>query len=122
MSDDKFITVPVRVPADLEVVHESPTVRWMHLPGDKFIALFYCNPQDQHWVAQVGQQIAAAIEARKPQPPKFGPGDIVEWVDSVGTQRVGIIKEPAEPLVYWLTDGITRVHEDCLKLVRRAEK
>ena len=118
--DDKFITVPVRVPADLIVERKG---WWLHLHHDDHCwSAWNRDEYATTWEAQIALDIAAAVEARKPKPPKFGPGDIVEWVDSVGTQRVGIIKESAEPLVYWLTDGITRVHEDCLKLVRRAEK
>ena len=112
MSD--MIEVTVRVPADLEVLNDGE----MYLTSGGVSAWY--GPNGIGWKVNVWQQIAAAVEARKPKPPKFQVGDVVEWdggscagVISSGRERPGGYNINGEE--YWM-------YEADLKLVRRAEK
>lgn len=120
------ITIPVEVPADLEVIRKPDGFSdgWTQiLHGTE--SVLYCEERNYKFHRSVWQQIAAAIEARKPRPPKFGVGDVVEWSDPHNGPMAGFIDK------WWATDGLYeyRLHgyrpyfcEADLTLVRRAAK
>jgi len=115
MSD---IEVTVRVPGDLEVLSDDfPSPR---LTDGRHG--FVIESGKDTWHDRVFQQIAAAIEARKPRPPKFQVGDVVEWSDG-DTDLAGVITSERSVVDgrYYVNLRHT-ISEDRLTLVRRAAK
>ena len=115
------IEVTVRVPADLEVVKSHSGYK---LFGPGGYGLWYAD-NSESWTCALGQQIAAAVEARKPKPPPlFGVGDVVEWTIPNGHTCIGIINGvDAERGSYTLNGyDYSAKLVDSYKLVRRAEK
>ena len=125
MSD--FIEVPVRVPADLEVRTTDQGLCSIGLPSTRSFFTKTMLPTD--WHNSVLQQIAAAVEARKPKPPLFQVGDVVEWEqyldDATTRPRAGLVTWVGERdgvTVYKVNDLPNLLGEFMFKLVRRAEK
>ena len=119
------IEVTVRVPADLEVVKSHSGYK---LFGPGGYGLWYAD-NSESWTCALGQQIAAAVEARKPKPPKFQVGDVVEWqwpsAENGLESFAGVVCRVGEcpfGFLYWIRGMVNQVKEADLKLVRRAEK
>lgn len=115
------IEVTVRVPGDLTIKRDSTRPGWvMVIDGDNNGVSSFS--ETRLWYNDVLQQIAAAIEARRPKPPKFQVGDVVEWRDG-DTELAGVITSERNAVEgrYYVNLRHT-ISEDRLTLVRRAAK
>lgn len=114
------IRIEVEVPADLEVLPGAVSAEGKLYHGG---ASLWFRRDSNQWSHVVMQQIAAAVEARKPRPPKFAVGDVVEWSEA-DANLAGVVSEVLSDGAYLVNDGGRYVRELCpsLKLVRRASK
>ena len=120
------IRIEVEVPEELEVGPSdiNPRLNKVGVPG-----CYWHFPTTQEgvvhdWQGQVCQQIAAAVEARKPRPPKFQVGGVVEWSDE-SSHCAGVIRKVdpcCRPYRYFVNHEALGRNEADLTLVRRAAK